>query len=300
MTNLEAFIHQQAAPLLCPGESIQNTGCLLRVTALTPTLIAGERVEQAFTHEPWLVALTQTRMILFLTQIKRGFLSGAPQPLNLATTSIPYDTLRHMKVEAIRSRDPVRRLTLAFHQDLAPSGIAMLGQMTLTPEARFSSRERTLVFDLVPAWSELEGQAYLYEVYISTLADLVTAGEFPLSSASRAQAEAFRKEREQYYTEQARLKAERAELRRRNRPRFLRNIGLSALAAACLTLGYFAQLFLHLYSSYTTRNDSEQANECLMLAAACGIGVLLTIVLITMLWRRKLPVVTDPSAGASV
>lgn len=296
MAVLDTFIHQQAAPLLSPGERVQGTGCLLRVTALTTTIDGGLPVQRAFTHEPWLVALTQTRMILFRTRIKLGFTSSAPEPLNLATVSIPLDSLRHAKVEPIQPSDPVRRLTLAFHQDLVPRGIGMLGDTTPIPADRFSSRERPLVLDLAPVCPGLDGQAFLHQMYASALADNVAEGAFPMTPATLAQAAAAREERAHHQAEQARLAAERAEIRRRDRPRRLRDLGLLALAAMGMTLLYFTQVFVDQHNSYIAMRRLADAHESIMLAAACGFGIVLTVVLVAMLWRRKLPVVPASAA----
>lgn len=297
MAALDTFIPLQAVPLLSPGERVQGVGCLLRVTAVTPTIIGGLPVQKAFTHEPWLVAMTQTRMILFLTRIKVGFVRSAPEPLNMATVSIPFDSLRDAKVEPIHPNDSVRRLTLAFHQDLVPAGIGMLGDTTPNPAARFSSRERKLVFDVPPACPGLDNQASLNEMYFPALAANVVAAAFPMTPATLAQAAAARQEREHHHAEQARLAAERAESRRRNRPRQLRNLGLLALGAAGTTLLYFALLFVDLRRDYTAMKRLADADECLMIAAACGIGALLTLMVLSMVWRRRLPVAPASTAA---
>lgn len=296
MAVLDTFIHQQAAPLLSPGERVQGVGCLLRVTAVTTTVVGGLPVQRAFTHEPWLVALTQTRMILFLTRIKLGFTSSAPEPLNMATVSIPLDSLRTATLEPIHPSDPVRRLTLGFHQDLVPRGIGMLGDTTPIPADRFSSRDRPLVLDLPPVCPGLDGQAFLHRMYASSLADNVADGAFPMTPATLAQAAAAREERAHHQAEQARLAAERAELRRRDRPRRLRNLGLLFLAVAGMTLLYFTQLFVDQHNSYVAMKRVADAHESIMIAASCGVGVLLTLVLVAMLWRRKLPVVPASAA----
>jgi hypothetical protein len=295
MAALDTFIHQQAAPLLSPGERVQGVGCLLRVTALTRTIEGGLPVQRAFTHEPWLVALTQTRMILFLTRIKLSFASGAPECLNMATVLIPLDSLRHAKLEPIHPNDPARRLTLAFHQDLVPRGLGMLGDTTPIPANRFSSREHPLVLDLAPVCPGLDGQALL-QAYASALADNVADGAFPMTPATLAQAAAAREERAHHHAEQARLAAERAELRRRDRPRRLRNLGLLALGATGMTLLYFTQLFVNQHHRYIAMKRLPDAAESMMIAATCGFGVLLTLVLVAMLWRRKLPVVSASAA----
>ena len=298
MAALDTFIHQQAAPLLSVGERVQGVGCVLRVTALTATIDGGLPVQKAFTHEPWLVALTQTRMILFLTRIKLGFTSSAPEALNLATVSIPLDSIRHAKVEPIQPSGPACRLIFAFHQDLVPRGIGMLGDMTAELAARFPARERPLVHDVPPVCPGLDGQAFFHQIYLPTLAENVAAGAFSMSPATLAQAAATRVEREHHHAEQARLRAERAEQRRRDRPRRLRNLGLLALGAVCVTLLYFTQLFVELHRRYSGMKRLPDAEQCLMIAAACGFGVLLTVVLAAMVWRRKLPVVPASAAAA--
>lgn len=238
MSTLDQFVHSQAAPHLAPGEVVQVTGCLLRATHLTLTLIAGYPVQKAFSHDAWLMAATQTRLILFFTEMDTRMFSAEPKAQNGGMVSISFDTIQEAVVQKIIPTGADRRLTLSFREDMAPEGIAMLGEWSLDMAYRFAPN-RKLVFDLAPSIKGLDGQATLHGPFVDWLSQSVAAGMFQPSAETLARAAMTRGARAQYEADVRAREAAKAEKRRRQRPAQLRvAIMAPALIAALVCAGY--------------------------------------------------------------